>query len=164
MQNLFLKGATMSALKEKLQNDMKNAMRNKENFKRDTIRLINSAIKQIEVDERKELNDEDVLNILKKAAKQREEAITQYKAGGRDDLVQKESDELDIIMSYLPKQLSDEELKNELLKIKDEVGAMSAKDMGKIMGVATKKLGSVADGKKNQYHCKRDFGLVPNLS
>jgi len=148
MQNLFLKGAEMSALKEKLQNDMKEAMKNKDNFKRDTIRLINSAIKQIEVDERKELSDDDVLNILKKAAKQREEAITQYRAGGREDLVEQESKELEIIMSYLPKQLSDEELKGELLKIKDEVGANSAKDMGKIMGVATKKLGSVADGKR----------------
>lgn len=138
----------MSKLKEQLQNDLKEAMKNKENFRRDTIRLVNSAIKQIEVDERKELSDEDVQAILKKAAKQREEAITQYKAGGREDLAENESKELEIIMSYLPKQLSDEELKSELLKIKEEVGASSPKDMGKIMGVATKKLGSVADGKR----------------
>jgi len=138
----------MSALKEKLNSDMKEAMKAKENFKRDTIRLVMSAIKQVEVDERKELNDEDVMNILKKAVKQREEALVQYKEAGRDDLVEKEQGELDIIKTYLPEQLSDEALEAEVKKIIEETGAASIKEIGKVMGVASKKLSSVADGKR----------------
>ncbi len=138
----------MSTMKDRISSDMKEAMKSKENFKRDTLRLIMSAIKQIEVDERKELSDDDVLAVLKKAAKQRDEAITQYKEAKRDDLVEQEEKELEIIVSYLPKQLDDSELEAEVRKIISEVGASSPKDMGKVMGVATKKIGSVADGKR----------------
>ena len=138
----------MSELKKRLQEDLKNAMKEKDIFKRDTIRFLMSAIKQVEVDTRKELSDEDIIKIIQKSIKQREESANQYKEANRDDLYEKEIKEAEILKSYLPKQLSDEELETEVKKIIEEVGATSIKDMGKIMGVATKKLAGVADGKR----------------
>lgn len=138
----------MSQLKERIAQELKEAMKNRDNFKRDTLRMINSAFKQIEVDERRELSDEDVIAILKKACKQREEASIQYKEAGREELYAKEQEEIRIIASYLPEQLSDERLKEELELILKEVGASSPKDMGKVMGVANSKLSALADGKR----------------
>ncbi|NWF66205.1 MAG: GatB/YqeY domain-containing protein [Campylobacterales bacterium] len=138
----------MSALKERLQNDLKEAMKNKENFKRDVIRLMMSALKQVEVDERRELSDDDIQKILQKAVKQREDSFTQYKNASRDDLAQKESDEMEIIKSYLPQQLSDDELEVRVKAIIESVGATTMKDIGKVMGVATKELSGSADGKR----------------
>ena len=148
----------MSELKKRLQEDLKNAMREKDTFKRDTIRFLMSAIKQVEVDSRKELSDEDIIKIIQKSIKQREESAAQYKDAGREDLYEKEIKEAEILKSYLPKQLSDEELENEVKKIIEEVGATSLKDMGKIMGVATKKLAGVADGKRINQMVKKLLG------
>lgn len=148
----------MSELKKRLQEDLKNAMREKDSFKRDTIRFLMSAIKQVEVDSRKELSDEDIIKIIQKNLKQREDSAKQYKDGGREDLYEKEMKEAEILKSYLPKQLSDEELEAEVKKIIEEVGATSLKDMGKIMGVATKKLASVADGKRINQMVKKILG------
>ncbi len=117
-----------------------------------------STIKQVEVDSRKELSDEDIIKIIQKSVKQREESAGQYKDAGREDLYEKEIKEAQILKSYLPKQLSDEELEVELKKIIEEVGATSLKDMGKIMGVATKKLASVADGKRINQTVKKLLG------
>lgn len=136
------------SLKEQLKEDLKTAMRDKEVVKRDSIRTINTMIKQIEVDERREIDDEEVIKLIQRGIKQREEAITQYKAASRDDLVQKEQEQVDVFMLYLPKQLSDEELENGMKEIISEVGATSLKDMGKVMGVASKKFAGVADGKR----------------
>ena len=94
------------SLKEQLKEDLKTAMRDKDNVKRDSIRAINTMIKQIEVDERKDLNDEDVIKLIQKGIKQREEAVVQYKAASREDLVQKEQEQIDVFMLYLRKQLS----------------------------------------------------------
>ncbi|MEA2029012.1 MAG: GatB/YqeY domain-containing protein [Campylobacterota bacterium] len=136
------------SLKEQLKNDMKEAMRAKEIVKRDTIRAINTMIKQIEVDERKELSDQDIVVLMQKAVKQRNEAIEQYKAGSREDLVEKEQGQIDVIAQYLPKQLSDEELESTMRKIIESLGATSMKDMGKVMGTAKAKIGESADGKR----------------
>ena len=136
------------SLKEQLKEDLKTAMRDKDNVKRDSIRAINTMIKQIEVDERKELNDEDVIKLIQKGIKQREEAVVQYKAASREDLVQKEQEQIDVFMLYLPKQLSDEELENGMKEIIAQTGAASMKDIGKVMGVATKQFAGVADGKR----------------
>ncbi|WP_066346827.1 GatB/YqeY domain-containing protein [Aliarcobacter cryaerophilus] len=136
------------SLKEKLNEDLKQAMRDKEVVKRDSIRAINTMIKQIEVDERRVLDDDEVIKLVQRGIKQREEAISQYSAAGRDDLVQKEQEQVDVFMLYLPKQLSDEELENGMKEIISEVGATSLKDMGKVMGVASKKFAGVADGKR----------------
>ena len=136
------------SLKEKLNEDLKQAMRDKDVVKRDSIRAINTMIKQIEVDERRVLDDAEVIKLVQRGIKQREEAISQYRAASRDDLVQKEQEQVDVFMLYLPKQLSDEELENGMKEIISEVGATSLKDMGKVMGVASKKFAGVADGKR----------------
>ncbi|MFY9104702.1 GatB/YqeY domain-containing protein [Aliarcobacter cryaerophilus] len=136
------------SLKEKLNEDLKQAMRDKEVVKRDSIRAINTMIKQVEVDERRVLDDAEVIKLVQRGIKQREEAISQYRAASRDDLVQKEQEQVDVFMLYLPKQLSNEELENGMKEIIGEVGATSLKDMGKVMGVASKKFAGVADGKR----------------
>ncbi len=136
------------SLKEQINNDIKTAMREKENVKRDALRLLTSAMKQIEVDERKELSDEDVIKIIQKQVKQRQEAMNQYRDAGREDLYEKEAAEAAIFETYLPKQLSDEDLQNALKAIIAEVGATSMKEIGKVMGAASKTLGATADGKR----------------
>ena len=136
------------SLKEKLNEDLKQAMRDKEVVKRDSIRAINTMIKQIEVDERRVLDDAEVIKLVQRGIKQREEAISQYSAASRDDLVEKEQSQIDVFMIYLPKQLNDEELEAGRKDIIQEVKAESIKDMGKVMGAASKKFAGVADGKR----------------
>jgi len=136
------------SLKEQIKSDIKEAMRAKDTAKRDTLRNLSAAIKQIEVDERKELNDCDIETILAKYAKQREDALAQFIEAGRDDLVAKEKAELQVVKSYLPEPLSNKELEAMVKKIISEIGATSMKDMGKIMGAIKKKAGSRADGSK----------------
>ena len=145
-------------LKERLQQDLKEAMKAKDTFRRDTLRFLMSAIKQVEVDTRKELSDADIVKIIQKSVKQREEAASQYKDGGREDLFEKEMKEAAILKEYLPKQLSDEELEARLRQIIEQVGASSMKDMGKVMGVATKELAGVADGKRINQMVKKILG------
>jgi len=133
-------------LKEQIKNDIKTAMRAKENHKRDTLRNIQAAIKQIEVDQRIEVDDAMVEKILMKYAKQREDAIIQFKEAGRDDLVAKDETELALVMSYLPEPMDDEELESILKVIISDTGAASMKDMGRVMGAAKSTVGSRADG------------------
>ena len=136
------------SLKEQLKEDLKTAMRDKEIVKRDSIRTINTMIKQVEVDERREIDDEEVIKLIQRGIKQREEAITQYKAASRDDLVSKEQEQIDVFMLYLPAQISEEELESGMKEIIAQTAALSMKDMGKVMGIATKKFAGVADGKR----------------
>ena len=136
------------SLKEQLKEDLKTAMRDKEVVKRDSIRTINTMIKQVEVDERREIDDEEVIKLIQRGIKQREEAITQYKAASRDDLVSKEQEQIDVFMLYLPAQISEEELESGMKEISAQTAALSMKDMGKVMGIATKKFAGVADGKR----------------
>ena len=136
------------SLKEKLNEDLKQAMRDKEVVKRDSIRAINTMIKQIEVDERRVLDDAEVIKLVQRGIKQREEAISQYSAASRTDLVEKEQSQIDVFMIYLPKQLNDEELEAGMRDVIQEVKVESIKDMGKVMGAASKKFAGVADGKR----------------
>ncbi len=145
-------------LKEQLKSDMKDAMRAKEIVKRDTIRAINTMIKQIEVDERKDLDDNDVIKLIQKGIKQREEAIIQYKNASRDDLVENEQSQIDIFKNYLPKQLSDNELEIIIKEIINEVGASNMKDMGKVMNLAKTKISGTADGKRINEMVKKLLG------
>ncbi len=135
-------------LREQIKNDIKEAMKAKEVAKRDALRLLDSALKQIEVDERKELSDEDVMAIIAKQLKQRQDSMHQYKEAGREDLYDKEAAEVAIFETYMPKQLSDDELAEALKSIIAEVGATSVKDMGKVMGAAKSRIGQQADGKR----------------
>lgn len=134
-------------LKTRLQQDLKEAMKNKEVTRRDTVRAIQAAIKQIEVDERKELNDADIIKVLKSEAKKRNESIEAYEQAGRTKEVEAEKAELAIIDQYLPAQLSRDEVKAMAQEVIAEVGATSSKEMGKIMPVMMKRLKGQADGK-----------------
>ena len=138
----------MSILRETINQNIKEAMKAKNAKKRDALRLLTSAFKQIEVDERKELNDDDVIKIIMQQVKRRNDAATQYKNAGRDDLLQIELDEIAFYEVYLPEQMSDEELTSTLRDIITKVGATTLKDMGKVMGIASKELGSKAEGKR----------------
>jgi len=133
-------------LKEQIKSDVKDAMRAKEVVKRDTLRNIQAAIKQIEVDERRDVTDSDVETILMKYLKQREDAKVQFGDAGRDDLVKKEEVEIAIVKVYLPEPMDDEELESVLKEVIASVGAESMKDMGKVMGAAKSAIGSRADG------------------
>ena len=137
----------MSQLKAKLQADLKTAMKNKDTFRRDVIRFVMSALKQIEVDERRELSDADIEAILVKQIKQRNDAIAQFKEGGREDLVEKNEKEIEILRSYLPEPMSEEEVRAVLEEIVQKTGAQGMKDMGKVMGAAKEKIGSRAEGR-----------------
>lgn len=134
------------SLKEQIKSDIKDAMRAKEIIKRDTLRNIQAGIKQIEVDERRDVTDTDVENILMKYLKQREDAKTQFADAGREDLVEKEDAEIAIVKVYLPEPMDDTELESVLKEVIASVGAQSMKDMGKVMGAAKGAIGSRADG------------------
>jgi len=135
-------------LRETINQDVKNAMKAKDTKKRDALRLLTSAFKQIEVDERKELSDDDVIKIIQGQVKRRNDAASQYKDAGREDLMQIELDEIACYEPYLPAQLSDDELTDALKAIIEKVGATTMKDMGKVMGMASKELAGKADGKR----------------
>jgi len=135
-------------LKEQISSDIKEAMKAKDVERRDALRLLSSAMKQVEVDERKELSDEDVIAIIQKQIKQRNDAAAQYKAAGRDELYDKEVAEIAVFETYLPAQLSDSELESAVKAIIEKTGASSMKDMGKVMGLAGKELAGQADGKR----------------
>jgi len=121
------------SLKERIQEDMKSAMRSGEKEKLANIRLILSAVKQREVDERIVLDDTQVLAAIEKMVKQRKESIVQFEAGGRADLVAKESAELALLQAYLPEQLGEAELDALIAAAITATGAASIKDMGKVM-------------------------------
>ena len=133
------------SLKEKISEDMKAAMRAKESEKLATIRLINAAIKQREVDERIELSDEQVLAVIEKMIKQRKDSITQFEAGGRQDLADIEKAEMVVLSAYMPAQMSDAEVQAEVAAAVAQVGAAGPQDMGKVMGVLKGKLAGRAD-------------------
>ncbi|MBE0515186.1 GatB/YqeY domain-containing protein [Sulfurimonas sp.] len=135
-------------LRNKINQDIKDAMKAKDNKKRDALRLLSSALKQVEVDERRELSDDDVIKIIQSQVKRRDDAATQYRDAGRDDLMQKELDEIACYKEYLPAQLSDGELQEALKVIIAKVGATTIKDIGKVMGAASKELSGKADGKR----------------
>ena len=135
-------------LKERIQQDIKGAMKEKDQVKLSTLRLLMSEIKNKEIDAGGELEEADLLSIIQKAAKQRKESIEQYKKGGRDELAAKEERELEILNSYLPQQLSREELEALVREAIARCGATSPKDMGKVMKEVMPAVKGRADGKE----------------
>ena len=123
----------MSALKDQINSELKQAMLNKDVFVRDTLRLVTSEIKRFEVDNRQDPTDDDVITILKRMAKQRKDSIQQYKDCGRPDLEEIEQKELDLLATYLPQALSGEALKTAISGIISEHGFSGMQDMGKVM-------------------------------
>ena len=137
-------------LKEQIDSDIKKAMLNKQKDELRALRAIKSLILLAETEKGKQGQlDEDVeMKLLMKAAKQRKDSIQIFEDQGREDLAQKEKQELSVIERYLPQQLSDEEIESTVQKIIEETGAEGMKDMGKVMGLATKQLAGKAEGKK----------------
>ena len=135
----------MAALKDRITEEMKNAMRAGEKERLATIRLILSAIKQREVDERIQLDDTQVLAVVEKMVKQRKESIAQFEAGGRADLVAKEQAEMTVLQTYLPTQMSDAEVDALIAEAVASTGAASIKVMGKVMAAVKAKAQGRAD-------------------
>jgi uncharacterized protein len=135
----------MSDLQKQIQNAVISAMKSGEKERLAIIRLMTSAIKQIEVDERIELDDARIIAVLDKMVKQRRESIAQFKTAGRDDLVKQESYEIDIIQEFLPQALSEEEVDDIVNSAIERTGASSIKDMGKVMGLVKPQIIGRAD-------------------
>ena len=135
------------ALKEKLMEDMKSAMKEKDLVKKNTIQFVRAAILQVEKDNKVTLDDEGITEILAKEVKKRKDSLPEYEKSGRQDLVDTLNREIEIILAYLPKQLTKEELTVIVKEAVEAVGAKDMKDMGKIMGYVLPKIKGVGDGK-----------------
>lgn len=133
------------SLREQINDDLKAAMRGGDVARRDTIRLLLSALKQREVDERKVLTDADVLGIIEKMLKQRRDSISQFEQGGRQDLADKEKQELTLLQAYMPQALGDAEIAAAVAAAVAETGAAVPSDMGKVMALLKPKLAGRAD-------------------
>jgi len=135
------------SLSERLNEDMKLAMKSQDKFKLTVIRMVRAAIKNIEIDQRKTLDDQEVLDVLSREIKQRKDSLQEFEKAGRDDLAVTVKAEIEILMEYLPQQLSEEEVKAIVQQTIQEVGASSKADMGKVMGALMPKVKGRADGK-----------------
>ncbi|MDO4710990.1 MAG: GatB/YqeY domain-containing protein [Peptostreptococcaceae bacterium] len=135
-------------LNEKLMADLKEAMKNKEALRKSVITMIRAAIKQKEVDERVELTEDDILDVISKQQKQRKDALVEFEKAQRQDLVEQTKQEIEILASYLPKQLTDDELETIVADAIKATDARSMKDMGKIMGKVNEVAKGRADGKR----------------
>lgn len=134
-------------LKDKLLEDLKNSMKEKNVVRKNVIQMVRAAILQVEKDKKIELSDEEIINIMAKEAKKRKDSLEDYKKGNRPDLVEQIEQEINIIDEYLPKQLTKEEIAQIVKEVISEVGATSIKDMGKVMKSAKEKIGAASDGK-----------------
>jgi len=135
-------------LREKINDDVKSAMRSGDTVRRDTIRLLLAALKQREVDERKTLSDADVLGVIEKMIKQRRDSISQFEQGGRQDLADKEKQELALLQDYMPQAMGEDELAAAVSAAVAETGASTPADMGKVMAALKPKLAGRADMSK----------------
>lgn len=136
------------SIKEKLMQDLKAAMKSHDKIKKDTITMVRAAIKQIEVNKRVDLSDEEVIDIISKQYKERVSSIDEFKRGGRDDLVAQTEEEIKIILEYLPKQLTDEELEDIIKEAIEKLSITDKKQIGELMKEVMPKVKGKADGKK----------------
>lgn len=132
------------SIREQILADIKEAMKAKDEFKRDTLRTLNAALKQVEVDQRIEMTDEVVLPLLQREIKKRADSVELYIKGAREDLAKKEQGEIELIKAYLPAQLSDEELKEKIKNIIERAG----KNLGAVMKIAKDEIGASAEAKR----------------
>ena len=135
-------------LKEKLLEDLKDAMKTKNVNKKNAVQMVRTAILQIEKDKGIEVSDEQILGIVAKEVKTRKDAIAEYEQANREDLIEKANEEIKALEEYLPKQLTDEELVAEVKKVIEKLNATSMKDMGPVMKEAKATIGAQADGKR----------------
>lgn len=136
------------SLKEQLETDMKNAMRARDNETRDAIRYVLAAVKNAEIDKRTALSPDEEIKLLRSQVKQRQDSIDQFRAGGREDLAEKERAQVQILEKYLPQQMDDDELTAFVKAGIAEAGAKGPKDMGKVMGVLSAKAEGRVDGRR----------------
>ena len=134
-------------LKEQLMQDLKDAMKEKDTVKKDTVQMVRAAILQIEKDKGIEVDDAKIIEIIAKEVKGKKDALVDFEKGGRQDLIDQTNTEIDILSKYLPKQLSKEEIKEIVRNIVNDLGATSMKDMGPVMKEAKNKIGAGADGR-----------------
>lgn len=134
-------------LKEKLMNDLKDAMREKDEIKKNAVQMVRAAILQIEKDKGITVEDEKIIEIIAKEVKGKKDAIVDFEKGERQDLIDQTNKEIEILQEYLPKQLTKEELKVEIEKVINDLGATSMKDMGAVMKEAKARIGAAADGR-----------------
>lgn len=134
-------------LKEKLLNDLKESMKNKNLVRKNTIQMIRAAILQVEKDKQIELTEEQVIEIIAKETKKRKDAQIEFEKSGREDLINQNNEEIAILSEYLPKQLSEEEIETIVKKVIEETGATTMKDMGIVMKKSKEQIGAAADGK-----------------
>ena len=134
------------SLKEKLMEDLKNSMKNKDTVRKNVVTMVRASIKQREVDERIELSDEDIIDIISKQVKEKRDVIEDFKKGGREDLVALTNKEMEILLEYLPKQLSEEDVEKIVRETITEIGAKSIKDMGMVMKSVLPKIKGKSDG------------------
>ena len=135
-------------LKSRVNDDLKAAMRTGDARRRDALRLLLAAVKQREVDERKELGDADIVGVIERMIKQRRESIAQFEKGGREDLARNERFENDLLQGYMPQALSDAEIATAVAEAIAQSGAKAPSDMGKVMGALKSKLAGKADMSK----------------
>ena len=145
-------------LKEKLLEDLKNAMKEKLQNRKNVVQMVRAAILQVEKDKHIELDDNQILEIIAKESKKRKDSIGDYEKSGRQDLIDQINEEIAVLQEYLPKQLTDDELEEIIKKIIEKTGATSIKDMGKIMKSAKEEIGTRADGKRINEMVKRVLG------
>ena len=136
------------SLKDQLGEDLKSAMKEKDTIRKNVVQLIRAGVKQIEVDKRVALDDEGVTEVIAKQLKQRRDSLPEYEKSGRDDLIAQLKREMEILMGYLPKQLSHEELEEIVKEAVLATGAKTIKDIGKVMSYVMPKTKGVADGKE----------------
>lgn len=134
-------------LKEKLLEDLKTAMRDKNVNQKNTVQMVRAAILQVEKDKHIELNDDQILEVIAKEFKKRNDSLADYEKSGREDLINQIKEEMSILEGYLPKKLSEEEITEQVKQIISEVGATSMKEMGIVMKTAKERFGITADGK-----------------
>lgn len=146
-------------LKEKLMEDLKVSMRNKDEIRKNTVQMVRAAILQIEKDKGIQVEDERILEIIAKEVKSKKDALKDFEKAGREDLINQTNQEIAVLQEYLPKQLSREEIKVELEKIISKIGATTMKEMGAIMKEAKAKMGASADGKTINEVAKEIMGL-----
>lgn len=140
----------MGTLTEKIRGDMTEAMKAQQKDRLSALRMIQSALKNEQINVGHELSDEEALTVIRKAVKQRQDSIEQYTKGNRPELAEKERSEMELLKTYLPPELTDEEIESGIREIVASTGAQSKKDMGKVMKEATAKYKGRVDGKKIQ--------------
>lgn len=157
----MLESPIIMSLKKQIIEDLKQAMKSGDTMKRDTLRMLDSMIKNVEIEKKKReegLADKEVEQVISRAIKQRKDATAQFKAGGRPELAEKEEKEANILLSYMPEQMSEDELRRQIKAVINETGAIGKSDMGRVMGAAMKSLKGRSDGQTVKKIVEEELG------